>query len=239
MTESEAPLPSDQNDQDSAAPDEPQSSPRRSLLTNPIVQAGVLGILALIAAFLLSSGDEMTRDPIAQRRLEDMQDSLRQVIPPEVHDNDLLADSITLAREDMAPIVVYRARRDGRITAVAFGLTAQGYSGDISLVLGVDTHGTLLGARVLSHTETPGLGDKVESAKDDWILRFTGLSLGDPPEKKWKVKKDGGVFDQFSGATITPRAVVKGVKEGLVFFRNNRDRILSDETQTKPRESEK
>lgn len=201
---------------------------KTSLLANPLVQMGILGFLALATAASLTGGDWVTRDAIAQRRAEDMQSSLRQVVPDELHDNDLLADTVAIPVADGAPITVYRGRRNGKVSAVAFGMTTKGYSGDISLVIGVDPSGTVLGVRVLAHTETPGLGDKIDVAKTSWVNAFAGLALGKPPEEKWKVKKDGGIFDQFSGATITPRAVVKGVKEGLAFFQANRDSILRD-----------
>jgi len=93
-------------------------------------------------------------------------------------------------------------------------------------MMSVDMEGRLLGARVIKHAETPGLGDKIEIAKAKWILDFNGKSLSDPPPEKWGVKKDGGVFDQFAGATITPRAVVKAVKSGLEFFAAHREEIL-------------
>jgi electron transport complex protein RnfG len=94
------------------------------------------------------------------------------------------------------------------------------------VLIGVDTKGTLLGARVIRHKETPGLGDKIELAKSKWIRDFEGKSLESPPPEKWAVKKDGGVFDQFAGATITPRAVVKAVKEGMTFYAAHRQEIL-------------
>ena len=106
-------------------------------------------------------------------------------------------------------ITVYRARKDGKVTGVAYEIYGTGYAGEIKLMLGVDAEGNMLGVRVLAHKETPGLGDKIEVKKGDWILRFTGMSLGNPPAEKWEVKKDGGQFDQFAGATITPRAVVR------------------------------
>ena len=93
-------------------------------------------------------------------------------------------------------------------------------------MLGVDAQGRALGVRVLSHKETPGLGDKIEVKKGDWILQFTGLSLGDPPVEKWKVKKDGGRFDQFTGATITPRGTVAAIRNGLDFFAANKAQLL-------------
>jgi electron transport complex protein RnfG len=101
-----------------------------------------------------------------------------------------------------------------------------GYAGEIRAIIALDPDGKILGTRVLSHKETPGLGDKIEAAKTDWILKFTGLSLGNPAEDQWKVKKDGGQFDQFSGATITPRAVVKSLHEALQFFEAHKGEML-------------
>jgi electron transport complex protein RnfG len=122
---------------------------------------------------------------------------------------------------------VYVAKKDGKVSAVAFMVTSnQGYSGAIKSLIGIDKQGQLLGVRVLSHAETPGLGDKIEHAKSDWILSFNGHSLTDLTAAQWKVKKDGGVFDQFSGATITPRAVVGSVYQGLQFFAQHRDVLL-------------
>jgi electron transport complex protein RnfG len=95
-------------------------------------------------------------------------------------------------------------------------------------MMGVDRDGKMLGVRVIKHSETPGLGDKIEPAKSDWIHGFEGKFLGSPPAEKFAVKKDGGVFDQFAGATITPRAVVKSVKGGLAFFAKEKARLLED-----------
>jgi electron transport complex protein RnfG len=123
-------------------------------------------------------------------------------------------------------LTVYRATKGGKVTGVAYEIAGSGYAGPIKLMLGVDADGKVLGVRALAHKETPGLGDKIEVKKGDWILRFTGLSLGAPPKDKWKVKKDGGQFDQFSGATITPRGVVTAVRNGLEFFAANKAQML-------------
>ncbi len=109
---------------------------------------------------------------------------------------------------------------------MVFKVQARGYAGPVVSMMGVDRDGTLLGVRVIKHTETPGLGDKIEPAKSNWIYEFEGKSLSDPPAGKFAVKKDGGVFDQFAGATITPRAVVKSVKGGLEFFAREKSRLL-------------
>lgn len=190
-------------------------------------QAGLLGGFAMIAAALLVMGNIATRDAIEQRRAEDLLASLSQVIPGRIHDNNLLGNPLVLEDASGERITIYRALQGLDVTGVAFQVTGQGYAGAIELMLGLNASGEILGTRVLSHAETPGLGDKIEASRDDWILGFDGLSLGNPAPERWGVKKDGGGFDQFTGATITPRAVVQAVKEGLEFFRINRDTLLA------------
>lgn len=205
------------------------------LRTRAGYQAGLLGGFAMAAATLLVWGNLATRDAIEQRRLEDLLASLSQVIPAEIHDNDLLANALDLEDGAGRTIRVYRALRGLDVTGVAFRVRGAGYAGAIELILGVDARGEILGARVLSHSETPGLGDKIEASRDDWILGFNGLSLENPAPDRWAVKKDGGDFDQFTGATITPRAVVKAVKDGLELFGANRDALLASAViQTTP-----
>ncbi len=189
-------------------------------------QAGLLGVVAAVAAALLAVANLLTREPIEAQRQEELRQSLEQVVPAAAHDNDLLKDTLTLPATD-GDRLVYRAFLGSQASGVAFRVTGYGYAGAIRIVMAVAADGRLLGVRVLSHHETPGLGDKIEEKRSDWILHFTGLSIGDPPESEWGVKKDGGRFDQFTGATITPRGVVKAIKEGLVWFRENRDALLA------------
>ena len=194
---------------------------------NPLFHAALLAGFALISAVLLILGDKITSGAIAQRHIEDLKNSLEQVIPAHLHDNDMWRDKldIPVAGKDK-PRPVYIARRKGKLTAVAFEVNGRGYNGNITLLMGVASDGNILGVRVLSHSETPGLGDKINERKSNWIFGFDGKSLKNPPSGKWKVKKDGGAFDQLSGATITPRAVVKAVHEGLVFFKTRRQDLL-------------
>ena len=113
--------------------------------------------------------------------------------------------------------------------AVVLALIApDGYGGPIKLLVGINADGSLAGVRVVNHHETPGLGDAIDTRRSNWILGFTGRSLGDPSPAQWAVRKDGGVFDQFTGATITPRAVVKAVKRALVYFEAHRDTLFAD-----------
>lgn len=192
-------------------------------------QAMLLGGMATLASAMLVLGDVETRKDIALRQAEDLKASLSQVLPDEIHDNDLLSDVITLPAQTQKkePLKVYRAHQDGRITAVAFEVSAFGYAGPITSIMGVDADGRVLGVRVISHAETPGLGDKIEISRDDWILSFNQRALDNTTPEQWHVKKDGGEFDQFTGATITPRAVVKSVFEGLNIFEQHRNELLA------------
>lgn len=177
----------------------------------------LLGIVALLASGALAVVSSTTAPAIAAAEAKDLRDSLSDVLPAGLADNDFLKDTVDIDR-DGKMVTVYRARRGGELQAVLFKVAERGYSGEIQVLMAVDMDGRTLGVRVLKHTETPGLGDKVELKKDDWVLDFNGKSLGDPAPEKWAVKKDNGVFDQFAGATITPRAVVKAVKGGLAFY---------------------
>jgi electron transport complex protein RnfG len=209
-------------------------------------QTLLLGGFALAASALLVVGNLLTKGPIAQREAEDLRASLEQVIPAERHDNDLLANPLTIPRQRLShdpnpkssqspsrggngddSITVYRALEGLEVTGVAFETVGQGYAGPIRVLLGIDADGRILGARVLAHTETPGLGDKIEIGRGDWITAFNGRDLTNAPPERWAVKKDGGVFDQFSGATITPRAVVAAIKSGLETFAAQRDALTA------------
>lgn len=190
--------------------------------------AMLLGGMATLASTVLVIGDLETRDTIALRQAEDLKASLSQVLPEAIHDNDLLSDVLTLPPEQSGTkaLKVYRAHLDNQISAVAYEVSSNGYAGPINCIIGVAASGEILGVRVLAHAETPGLGDKIEIARDDWITSFNGRSLANTNSQQWHVKKDGGDFDQFTGATITPRAVVKAVHEGLALFDANRATLL-------------
>jgi len=188
--------------------------------------AVILGAFCLSFGIILALTEVITIDDIQQRAIDDTQTSLMQVIPAEIHDNNPATDTILVKSDEGQEVKVYQAKRGGQVTGVAYEIHGSGYAGDIKLILGVDAEGRVLGVRALAHKETPGLGDKIAPAKSDWILRFNGLSLGNPPVDKWKVKKDGGQFDQFAGATITPRGVVGAIKRGLDFFAAHKAELL-------------
>lgn len=199
--------------------------------------AGLLWAMAAICSAALVIAYKATDEDIKLRQREDMQATLQQVIPARLYDNDILSDKLDIPLDGhvmagKAMITVYRASKHNKLTGFAYQVTGLGYAGPIEIMLGVDTSGRILGTRVISHSETPGLGDKIEIKKDDWIELFNGLSLGAPSTEKWKVKKDGGQFDQFTGATITPRAVIKAVRQGLEFFQQHRTELVHIDNKT-------
>ena len=199
-----------------------------------LVHGVILGVFCLGFAIVLAGTDYATKDDIAARALEDRQNSLKQVIPPGIHDNNPVTNTLIMKNAEGREITVYRATKEGKVTGVAYEIFGSGYAGQMKLMLGVDVDGKVLGVRVLAHKETPGLGDKIEVKKGDWILRFNGLSIGNPPVEKWKVKKDGGIFDQFAGATITPRGVVNAIRKGLEFFAANKAHMMDAPAEKTP-----
>ncbi len=198
----------------------------------------ILAAFAICTAGALALTNLGTQDRIAASERAAQQRALFEIIPLQEHDNDLLNDTIPVPNSAWEPLgasessKIYRARQQGQITALIVPATAHdGYSGDISMIVGVKTDGTIAGVRVLLHKETPGLGDKIELKKHLWILSFNGKSLTVPVIEEWKVKKDGGTFDQFAGATITPRAVVGQVKRVLEFVNTNHQTLFDANQQ--------
>ncbi|HEX5363384.1 MAG TPA: electron transport complex subunit RsxG [Gallionella sp.] len=189
-------------------------------------QGLLLGGAALLTSAALAFASRATAPDIQAAEAADLKQSLTQVLTGE-YDNDLLKDTVLLSGA-AGEVTVYRARRAGRVEAVVYRVVGQGYAGSIQCVMGVSREGKIMGVRVIKHAETPGLGDKIEPAKSSWIHDFEGKKLGEPNADKWAVKKDGGVFDQFAGATITPRGVVRAVKGGLAFFAEQREKMLDE-----------
>ncbi|WP_232023903.1 electron transport complex subunit RsxG [Sulfurivermis fontis] len=211
-------------------------------LKKMLLSASLLGLFAVLGTALVTFTYESTHERIAQNERNVLLRSLHALIPPERHDNDLVSDSIAVTDAALLgsplPQQVYRARQGGAPVALALTAVApDGYSGDINLLIAINHDGSLAGVRVTAHRETPGLGDKVDVARTDWVHAFAGRSLSNPPPEKWKVKKDGGVFDQFTGATVTPRAVVKAVRNALDYYQQHRDTLFdggSDAAQEVP-----
>ena len=193
----------------------------------------VLTLVAAAAGLILSLVEAVTREPIAEQRRQETLRALKAVLPPA--DNAVDTDTVSLVtgqdkRGREVTRTFYRGRQNGELTGIAFQVVApDGYSGDIAVMVGVDPQGTVTGIEILRHAETPGLGDKIT---DPWFKEiFIGKHLDNAD---WRVKKDGGDFDQITGATISPRAVVGAVRRGLEFFRQHRPEIIAPAPAVKP-----
>ncbi len=194
---------------------------------SPVTQGFLLGSFTLIVCLLVAGCWWLTHEHIIQREKEDTQSMLSQVFPAERYDN-ALADAQQTLSIDGRNIVFFRASLNGKPSGVILTTETQGYGGPIELLTGIDANGTITGVRVIKHKETPGLGDAIELSHSPWIHSFDGKSLQNLTEQQWHVKKDGGQFDAFTGATITPRAVVKGVHETLQEFEQQQAQFLGE-----------
>jgi len=193
-----------------------------------------IAIFAAATAALIATTYVLTKDRISDNIRQQAARSLYEIVPRERVDNDLPTDKLkisapSLGREE--PIDVNIARKDGQVVAVIFPVIApDGYSGNIDMLVGINANGSVAGARVLAHKETPGLGDKIDLKKSDWILSLNDTQKRD--DQPWGVKKDGGQFDQFTGATITPRAVVNAVGRTVDYFKDNRQTLLAPSVES-------
>jgi electron transport complex protein RnfG len=214
------------------------------------ITALLLGGFSVIGVGLVTLTEEATRTRIAQSQLAVLLGQISAVLVPGSFDNNpadaafLLPNPTELNLPPLKPaiadpkqamnasvaagIVGFRAIKAGEVVAVVLPvITHFGYSGDIKLIIGIDRTGKITGVRVTRQNETPGLGDKIEPAKSPWIFGFNDKSLSNPSGKSWAVKKDGGVFDQFSGATITPRAVVGAIHQALLYVQAHHQVLFS------------
>lgn len=191
-----------------------------------------LGLVTIIGTGLLAGIHQLTRKRIEAQERRAVLEQLGQLVTANRYDNALHDDHFVFTDSRWFPggqeVTVYRARLHGEAVAAVFKLVApDGYNGAIHLLVGINADGSLTGVRVTAHKETPGLGDALETARSDWIFGFSGRSLHDPEAPGWAVKRDGGVFDQFTGATITPRAVVVAVRSALEYFAVNKEMLFA------------
>ena len=195
-----------------------------------------LGLLALVGTALLSWVSSLTGPRIAEQERKQLLLQLGQVLPATAFNNAMHEDYTDVEDANAFPgrqvVRVYRARLDSTPVAAVMRLSApDGYNGRIDLLAGIYAGGKISGVRVLGHSETPGLGDGIELQRSDWILSFDDKSLQNPIDSGWAVKRDGGTFDQFTGATITPRAVVRAVHRALIYFQANEQALFERESQ--------
>lgn len=186
-----------------------------------------LAVITFIGVALLATTWELTEAKITEQRRKAVLTGLNQILPADLYDNNIQDDAVTINAQGFfkhrKPVTVYRARKQGQPVAIIMQMTSgEGYNGDITLLVGIYNNGKIAGVRVTQHRETPGLGDAIHTRYSDWVLGFNNRSLGNPKAVKWTVKRNGGEFDQFTGATISPRAVVKAVRRALEYERDHR-----------------
>ncbi|UJF23536.1 electron transport complex subunit RsxG [Shewanella sp. OMA3-2] len=189
----------------------------------------ILGVFALCCTGLVAVVNGLTKDTILQQQLAQLSQTLIQVVLAQYYDNELVSQCIWVNSADLlgtsADLPAYIAMKQQQPTAIAIeAIAPDGYNGAIKLIIGIDNDNRVLGVRTLTHQETPGLGDKIELRKSNWVTEFTG-KVWTPEDKSWSVKKDGGQFDQFTGATITPRAYVKAIRNAVMFVEANRKEL--------------
>ncbi len=209
---------------------------KTSLVRNMLISAILLAVFAGVGTALVMTTFELTKDKIEASEKANLLRNLNNIIPPKSYTNNLLESQLQVAESSQlgnkGSTTIYQAWQDKTPVAVAFSITTnEGYSGDIKLLIAIKKNGHVLGVRVISHKETPGLGDKIELAKNDWILSFNNKYLIASISTPWKVKKDGGEFEQFTGATITPRAVVNAVYKALDYFNHNQNKLFLTQEQ--------
>jgi electron transport complex protein RnfG len=197
-----------------------------------------LTVIAAVCTALVAATYHATRDQIVANEKALLEQSLEPALSGMLFDGGVSESRVVLdpphGLPGKRPAIIYRVFSAGQPVAALFAVTARdGFSGPIRLLVGVQYDGTVTGVRILQHRETPGLGDKIDASKSDWVFQFDGRSLGDPVASRWAIKGDGGEFDQLTGASVTPRAVIKAIRDTLIYFDANRDAIFAmDVTRT-------
>jgi electron transport complex protein RnfG len=198
---------------------------------------------AVIGTALLAITYQLTHEPIARSEEKEKLNLVTQIAPAEIYDNDIIKDTVELPDDKLLgnddTTIAYLGRLKGQPSVAVLQVVApDGYGGKIRLIISIRSdgqgNGKIGGVRVISHKETPGLGDYIEIARNKWITGFKGTSLDNPKDSDWKVKKDGGQFDYMAGATITPRAVVKAVHKALQYFAANGDKMFKQNPPASP-----
>jgi len=210
-----------------------------SAVARALRAAAVLAAATVVAVALVSLVHDRAQPSIEASRRARQLAELTAVLGDVAYDNDPLADTVMLHDPELLgseqPLTAHRVRRAGTTVALLLNVVApDGYSGPIRLLVAVDAAGRVLGVRVLEHRETPGLGDAIESRRSDWLRGFDGRSLADPRPDRWEVRRDGGDFDQFTGATVTPRAVVRAVRKALVHVERHHDELFGAAAPARP-----
>jgi electron transport complex protein RnfG len=203
-----------------------------------IIKTGAtLAVIAAICTTLVAATYQLTRDRIVANEKALLEQSLQPALAGTSYEGNVSESRLVIQPPHDLPgndaALIYRVYAQEKPVAALFAVTARdGFSGLIRILIGVGFDGAVTGVRILQHRETPGLGDKIESAKSDWIFQFDGRSMGNPEATGWAIRNDGGDFDQLTGASVTPRAVVGAIRDTLLYFDAHRDEIFSAESTT-------
>jgi len=205
---------------------------RRTMAKASFHTALNLLFFALVGTALLALTYNLTRDTIVRSEENEKLKLVKQIVPAAVYDNDIMKDTVQIAADELLgneyPTIAYRGRlKNTPSIAVIQAAAPDGYGGRINLIIAIHRDGRIGGVRVISHNETPGLGDYIDIAKNKWIGVFNDTSLDNRKDGDWKVKKDGGTFDYLAGATVTPRAMVKAVHKALQYYALHRDELFA------------
>ena len=200
---------------------------------NSVLKGGLtLATIGAVCAALVAMTYLLTHDRIAANEQAWLEKSLEPALAGLFFDGSV-SESMRVFRtpHDLPgpdDVIIYRLFADEKPVAALFAVTARdGYAGPIRVLVGIEYDGTVTGIRILEHRETPGLGDRIVSSRSDWVFQFDGRSLGNPSADRWALKRDGGQFDQLTGASVTPRAVISVVKETLIYFDAHREEIFA------------
>ena len=201
-----------------------------------IVKTGLtLAVIAAICTALVALTFQATRERIAANEKALLEQSLQPALAGTFYDSGVSESRLVLppphGLPGNDPAVIYRVFAEGEPVAALFAVTARdGFSGPIRILVGIGVDGTVTGVRILQHRETPGLGDKIESTRSDWVFQFDGRSMGNPVATGWAIEVDGGEFDQLTGASVTPRAIIKAIRDTLIYFEAHQDAIFLSES---------
>jgi electron transport complex protein RnfG len=191
-----------------------------------------LAAIAAVCTLLVAATYRVTAERIAANEQAWLERSLEPALSGVFFDGSVTDYKVELEPPHDLPgtdtAIIYRVFSEDEPAAALFAVTARdGYSGPIRILVGVEMDGTISGVRIVEHRETPGLGDRIHQSRSDWVHQFDGRSLTDPVEARWLLEVDGGEFDQITGASVTPRAIIKAVRDTLLYFDENRDELFA------------
>lgn len=202
-------------------------------MSGGVIKGGVtLAAMAAICTLLVAATYQLTADRIAANEKAWLERSLEPALSGVFFEGSVTESKLVVPPPHDLPgndtAIVYRVFAEGAPVAALFAVTARdGYSGPIRILVGVGIDGAVTGIRIVDHRETPGLGDRIDQSRSDWVYQFDGHSLGNPVAANWLLEVDGGEFDQLTGASVTPRAVIKAIRDTLIYFDAHRDEIFT------------